>query len=437
MRLNYGRTFLLGLAFCGLQVLFAVYNAYMPIFLQAGRPDFATAADIGGGFGLGAGATGFIMSLENLAAILILPFIGAISDATASRLGKRKPYLLAGAPITALSFAALPLLLGAPLWAFMLVALVFILFVDVIRTPIIALMPDITPSPLRSQANGVINLMGGLGAVIAFLVGGALFRQSALGPFVFGGAALLVGCLLVIIFVPVPSSLGLPRPAGGMLAQARAAVSSEAGVFGELRHLARDADRSPLLLLLAIFCLFISYGALTVFFTSFATDTLGVPRGTEAQLLTFFALAIVVLALPAGLLGARVGRRVAMGAGILLMSVALAAVGLTSSLALIRPLLVLAGAGWAAIAVNALPMVLDCAPPGREDRVGVYTGIYFVATQAADVIGPTLIGGLLDLGGRNYRLMFVYVIVVMVAAAALMLRVRRGEAVAPAPAEAA
>jgi MFS family permease len=430
MRLNYARTFLLGLAFCGLQILFAIYNAYMPLFLQSGRDGFAEGAQIAGGFGLGAGATGLVMSLENLAAILILPFIGALSDATPSRLGRRKPYLLVGVPITALAFAALPLLLGQPLWLFMLVALVFILFVDVIRTPIIALMPDITPSPLRSQANGVINLMGGLGAVLAFVIGGALFRDSAWAPFAFGAAALVVGCFIVVALVPVPSSLDLPRPPGGLLAHARAAVSAEGGAFGELRAIARGRERSPLLLLGAIFCLFVSYGALTVFFTSFAADTLAVPRGTEAQLLTFFALAIVVFALPAGLAGARLGRRTAMVAGALVMAATFVAIGLSSDLLVIRVLLVVAGLGWSLVGVNALPMVLDCAPPGA-DRIGVYTGIYFIATQTADVLGPTLVGLLLDLGGRDYRMMFAYSVAALLVAVVLMARVRRGEAVAP------
>ncbi len=434
MRLNYARTFVLGLAFCGVQILFGIYNAYMPIFLQAGRPDFAQETALPGGFGLSAGVTGFVMSLENLAAILILPLIGALSDTTASRLGKRKPYLIFGAPLTALSFAALPLLLGQPLWLFLLVAVVFILAVDVIRTPIIALMPDVTPSALRSQANGVINLMGGVGGVLAFIVGGALYRQSEVAPFLFGAGALLIGCLIPVLAVPTPSSLGLPQPAGGLGARLASALGTqESGIISELRMIWRDSDRSTILLLATIFCMFLTYGALTVFFTSFATDTLQVERGTESQLLTAFALAIVVVALPAGLLGARIGRRRAMLIGIAVLSLALAGIGLSSDLVLIRVLLVVAGAGWALIGVNALPMVLDSAPPERRHQIGVYTGIYFIATQTADVFGPTLVGTLIDLTGRNYRMMFVYVIVTLLIAVVLLLRVRRGEAHAPLP----
>jgi MFS family permease len=191
-------------------------------------------------------------------------------------------------------------------------------------------------------------------------------------------------------------------------------------------------DRSLSALLGAIFCLFLSYSALTVFFTSFAVDSLHVQRGQESQLLTFFALAIVVFALPSGLIGARVGRRRAMLGGVLVKAVALTSIGLAANLTLIRILLVLAGIGWALIVVNALPMVLDSTPPARSEQIGVATGIYFLATQAAEVIGPVLVGAFLDFTGRNYRLIFVYTLIMLAGALAFLLIVRRGEA-SPAP----
>ena len=430
MRLNYGRTFLIGCAFLGVQALFAIYNAYMPIFLQAGRPDFTLAAPLPGGFGLGAGVTGVVMSLENLAALLILPVIGALSDVTAHRLGRRKPFLLIGAPITALAFMALPFLLGQPLWVFMLVTLVFVVFVDVIRTPIIAMMPDVTPSPLRSQANGIINLMGGLGAVLAFVVGGLLYRVAIPGPFLFGGIALLIGSALAIFLVPVPSTADLPRPPGGRLGAVRLALGGEeGGLLANVRAVLGERDRSTLLLLAAILCLFLNFSALTVFFTSFATVTLGVERGQEALLLAWFSLSIVIFAFPAGMVGTRIGRRRSLLAGAVLMGTTLVVIGLSTNLGLIRALLVLAGMGWSLIVVNTLPMVLDCAPQDGVERIGAYTGIYFIATQSAEVLGPTLLGVLLDLTGRDFRLIFAYAAAALLAGALLLLRVRRGEAV--------
>ncbi len=429
MKLSYPRTFLLGLAFFGVQVVFSIYNAYVPIFLQSGRPDFSEGAAVAGGFGLNATVTGFVMTIDNLAAIVILPYIGALSDAVASPLGKRKPFILAGAPLAAVAFVAIPLLLGRPLALFMAAVIVMVLAMDVIRTPIIALMPDITPSPLRSQANAVINLMGGIGAVLAFLIGGALYRQSAWAPFVFGAGALLLGCLLVIVLVRVPHEQRGSQLAGDIWRQLRrAAGNREDSLLGELRGVLRDDTHSLARLLAAIFCLFLAYSALTVFFTSFATITLRVPRGQETQLLTFFALAIVLCSLPAGWLGARLGRKRTLLLGTALFGLSLAGVAWPLNLLMVQALLVTAGAGWALIVINALPMVLDSAPSGRAERVGAYTGIYYLATQSAEVIGPILVGGILDLAGRDYRAMFVYALAVLALALLLAARVRGGEA---------
>lgn len=426
MRLNYRQTILLGCAFLGLQVLFAVYNAYVPLFLQSGRTDFADAA-VPGGFGLNATITGFIMTLDNLAALVILPYIGALSDATASRWGKRKPYIVLGAPVAALGLALVPLTLGQPLVVFMAAVILMVLAVDFIRTPIIALMPDITPSALRSQANGIINLMGGVGGVLAFVIGGELYKRSVVAPFWFGAAALLLGCAVAVLVVRVPTEA---ETKGNFLQQMRhAARKGEGNPLRDLAALWRAGDRSTLLLLGSICCLFLAYSALTVFFTSFAAISLRVPRGQESQLLSLFALSIVVLALPAGIAGARLGRKRAMIAGAIVFALTLFVIGQMTDLLLVRALLVIAGAGWSLIVVNALPMVLDCAPHGQEARLGVFTGLYFIATQTAEIVGPLLVGGFLDLTGREYRLMFVYTFVVLFAGVLLMLPVRRGEVI--------
>jgi MFS family permease len=169
----------------------------------------------------------------------------------------------------------------------------------------------------------------------------------------------------------------------------------------------------------------LAYSALTVFFTSFAVVTLGLSRGQAAVLLAFFSLTIVVCALPAGLLGARVGRRRAIVIGLAVFAVALGIVGVLANLLLIRIFLVVAGAGWSLVVVNSLPMVLDSAP---TDRVGAYTGMYYVGSQTAEVVGPLLVGALLDLGGRNYRLVSGFSVVVLLIALMWMRGVRRGEA---------
>ena len=160
MRFNFGRTFLLGLGFFGVSVIWSVYNAFVPIFL-ADR------------FLVAAGFIGFFMTLDNIAALLVQPAVGAWSDRLRTPLGRRIPFIIIGAPLAALAFVLLPI--SQSLLLFFLAATLLLLSMAVWRTPVVALMPDITPSKYRSQANGIINFMGGIGAIIAFLGGSALY----------------------------------------------------------------------------------------------------------------------------------------------------------------------------------------------------------------------------------------------------------------------
>jgi len=212
MKLNYGKTFLLGFGFLGVSVLWLLYNSYVPIFLQAGNPAFSKAATTTVGFGLSAGLAGFIMTLDNIAALFIQPIMGVISDRTRTRLGRRMPYILLGAPIAAVAFILIPIAvnripaalsgqtgqLGGQLAFFMIVVGLMLLAMAAFRTPLIALMPDITPSPLRSKANGVINMMGGVGAILATFGGSMLYRINKVVPFVVGAVILVLTALIVV-----------------------------------------------------------------------------------------------------------------------------------------------------------------------------------------------------------------------------------------------
>ena len=159
MKLNYPKTFLLGFGFFGVSVIWAIYNAFVPIFLRQR-------------FNLEPNVIGFIMTLDNIAALFIQPYVGALSDKLRTPIGRRMPFILVGAPIAAVAFALVPAAQALPLFIASIGAM--LLAMAVFRTPVIALMPDVTPSQFRSQANGVINFMGGIGSIIAFLVGSSL-----------------------------------------------------------------------------------------------------------------------------------------------------------------------------------------------------------------------------------------------------------------------
>jgi len=412
MRFNYWRVLLLGFGFMGVSLLWGIYNAYVPVFLQAGRPDFSTQAGING-FGLRAGVTGFIMTLDNIAALFILPFIGAYSDRIWTRWGRRKPFIAAGAPLALLGFIAIPLFLGHSLLAFMAAICLTLIAMDIFRTPVVSLMPDITPSSKRSQANGLINLMGGVGGVLAFAIGGLLFKISVGAPFYFGGVAMLAGCAVVLLFIREPDPQSLEPTEG------------KPGLMGSLKTITRDRDFSALYFLGAIFFWFLGYNALEVFFTSFAVNELHLNSGQATFLLAFFSLSIILFAPVCGFIGGQVGRKRAIAAGIVAFAVLLVYGYTVTTVMQARIMLTLCGIAWSFILVNSLPMVVDMAP---QDRLGAYTGLYYLSSQSSAIVGPILSGKIIELFANDYRTVFIYAAVTLMLALLLLLPVKRGEA---------
>lgn len=413
MKLNYPKTFLLGFGFFGVSVLWAVYNAFVPIFLSQR-------------FGLEPGLIGFIMTLDNIAALFIQPPIGALSDRIRTPIGRRMPFILVGAPIAAVAFAFVPMAQALPLFIASIVTM--LLAMAVYRTPVIALMPDITPSQYRSQANGVINFMGGVGAIIAFLVGSSLYEKSPSLPFWVGAALVVIASALVLIFIREPKGY-------------KEVPEKEAGVIRNLQIIAADRDKSALRLLLAIFFWFLGYTAIEAFFTLYGTNHLGLSEAESARQLGDLSLFFVLTAIPSGLIAARIGRRVTISAGILLLgavllvifflppavlTIALTKLPVLGSVRVISALLMAGGVAWALININSLPMVVDVAP---QDRIGTYTGLYYFFSTLSAIVGPISNGWLVQWTGNNYNVVMLAAPVFMLAALVCMLGVRKGEAV--------
>jgi len=302
------------------------------------------------------------------------------------------------------------------------------------RTPVVALMPDITPSPLRSQANGIINFMGGLGAIIAFLVGSRLYELNPAYPFWLGSALVIVASLLVFIFIKEPKDYEAGQAQPGMLAS--------------LREVWQAADQSALRILLAIFFWFLGYSAIEAFFNLYAINHLGLSEADGARLLGQLSLIFVIFALPSGYLGARFGRRLTILSGILLMSAAMLAIfslpvatlitqltrlPILGSVPVLGVLLMVAGAAWALININSLPMVVDMTD---VSRVGTYTGLYYLFSTLSAIVGPNVNGWIVQLTGKNYNTIMLVAPIFMGLALLMMLGVRRGEAtqLIPAPA---
>jgi maltose/moltooligosaccharide transporter len=424
-KLDYRRTFLLGFGFLGVSLMWVLYNSYVPIFLQAGNPAFDTnQGAVTVGFGLSAALTGVIMTLDNIAAFFIQPFIGVVSDRTRTRIGRRMPYILAAVPVAAVAFVLIPVAvtripaglsgqtgqLGGPLAFFMVAIGVFLLAMAIFRTPVIALMPDITPSPLRSKANGVINLMGGVGALLATFGGAILYGLGKVVPFVAGAILMVAAALVVLIAIREPKEYIVTG-------------DDQERWWETIRGLGRvpgEERKSLILILAAIFCWFVGYNAIETFFTSYGTFHLGVAESTASLLLGFFSLTFIAFSIPGGMLAERWGRRRTIITGLAALS------ALLPNVYLIGLLLVLGGIAWSLVNINSLPMVVDIAPSDR--LLGTYTGLYYISGTLAAIAGPILNGWIIEATGKNYTTIFWVAPAFMVVAIGCMWFVTRGEA---------
>ncbi|MFZ5916536.1 MAG: MFS transporter [Chloroflexota bacterium] len=434
MKLDWKKTFFIGFGFFGISLMWVLYNTYVPIYLQAGNPAFdADRAARTLGFGLGPAMTGFIMTLDNIVAFFIQPLVGMWSDRTHTRLGRRMPFIVAATPVAVIAFALIPVApmlipenlsgqlseLTSPFALFIGAAGLMLLAMAVFRTPVIALMPDLTPSPLRSKANGVINLMGGLGGVLAFLAGGLLYKIYNPLPFWVGGAITLIAVIVLLIYVREPKEL----------VESAASSQERAGLrhlFDGLRGLPRENARSLGMLILAIFFWFVGYNAIETFFSSYGVSVLGVAEDTAGLIFSVAFVTFILFSIPSGYIATRFGRRRTILVGLVIFGALLLLVFFLPNLYVAVTALALGGMAWSLVNINSLPMVVDISP--SEKVLGTYTGLYYVAGTLAAVVGPILNGWIVEAANSNYNLIFVVAPAFFALAILCMLAVTRGEA---------
>ncbi len=400
-KLDYPKTILIGFGFFAVSIAWSMYNANVPLMLEK----FISSATV----------IGLVMSIDNIFAVLLQPLFGSLSDRTRSRRGRRMPYLLVGIPLSVLFFVLIPFC--DAVWSIMAAVILFNFTMSIWRTPAIALMPDVTPPRLRSRANGVINLMGGIGSILAFLLGGLLFGLGGMPlPFFFSGLIMLAAWLTMMFLVKEPP---LPPEAYETPKKAESSESATLSKEGE-----RGANLSLFLILLAIFFWFVSINSIETYFTLYASNVLKLEAGDAMVTLAFFAVAFVVSALPAGIVGTKFGRKKTIMTGLIGLAVLLSAAYFLRDLWVIRCCLVLAGFFWGLVNINSLPMVVEIA---KSSRIGKYTGYYYFFSQAASIASPLLFGLIQDLT-RNYSNLFIYSPVGILCAILCMVFVRHGEA---------
>lgn len=411
MKLNNKRTVYVGLAFMSICAFWQVYDNLVPLILKHS-------------FGIADGPIGIVMALDNVLALFMLPLFGALSDKTRSRIGRRMPYILGGTVLALLCLFIMPLAEKNTNFILFLVGLGLVLAaMSIYRSPAVALMPDVTPRPLRSKANAIINLMGAIGGALMLVVmmtlpsaiEGQPYRPNYIPIFVILGA--LMALCIVLLFWKIKE----PRCVEEMEAQSAAYHVIEAVEDGSgSKGLTKPQFRSLVFILLSVALWFFGYNAVTSGFSRYALQEL---EGSFANVLLVCTVAAIAAYIPVGVIASRIGRKKTILIGIVMLAAAFFSGTFFHE---VTPLLylffALAGFGWAFINVNSYPMVVELS---RGSNVGKYTGYYYTVSMAAQIVTPILSGFLM---GWNYRSLFPYATVFVALSFVTMLFVRHGDA---------
>ncbi len=457
-KLNYKRTFLIGFAFFGILLLWQVYDLWCPTFLsemfaKAFYPEYETLRQVNTPEAIAQCGdiikkvqypVGIMMAIDNIAALILMPVFGHLSDKTNTKIGKRMPYILVGTFVCSIAFPFIPVLFHFNQLAGVIVMMaVVVLFAMMYRNPAVALMPDITPKPLRSKANGIINIMGYIGGAFATVVGlvfvlsnylgtavapkddaqlgwiKGLYKPhtwaydniwAVMGPFLVASVLMLVSAIVLFILVKENK---IREEMKDELARGEA-VSETADKVDDDKPLS-EANKIMLFLILgAEFFWFMADNGISTFLNNY------VIYGTQSESTSTMVLTIlggvgsVAGFAVGGIIASKIGRKWTLfgGLGLALFCYAIWAI-LTFAIGLpegsipvwLYIIWLIKGFGMSLVHVNSFPMVVELC---NSKKIGRFTGYYYAASMAAQTITPIALGSLLFIDGFDWRFLPVY-----------------------------
>ncbi len=428
MKLDTKRTVLVGFAFLSICAFWQMYDNLVPLILT-------------NTFHLNETISGTIMAADNVMALFLLPLFGGLSDKCTSRLGRRRPFILFG------TLAAICLMLLLPLFAdsyhaapgsgkialFICVLGLLLVAMGTYRSPAVALMPDITPKPLRSKANAIINLMGAVGGILYLLITTFLYHVKSETYVSFFPLFAIVAGIMAAALAVVMSFVNEPE-----LVKKQQEYERKHPEDDLTEHTAQgdtlpaDVKKSLTFLLVSISLWFVGYNGVSTWFSVYAENIWGMSLGQANTCLTIATGGAILSYIPIGTVASRIGRRKTIRFGTLLLSGSfLAAFLLTMALEGFSPVLyllfLLVGLAWASINVNSLPMVVEMC---KGSEVGKFTGLYYTFSMSAQIITPIVAGWLLR--NVSYRALFPYAAFFVFASFLTMGFVRHGDNKVPA-----
>ena len=468
MKLNYKRTILVGFAFFLISAFWQAYDAIVPLALT-------------NHFGLPQSVSGVVMSVDNILAVFMLPIFGALSDKVMTKLGRRTPFIIVGTISAVASFILMTVVNGIqlkalansgivdryndalaaynatveidastaekvfdaakealkndaleltlsniwPLVGFIGILLIVLIAMATFRSPAVALMPDVTVKPLRSKANAIINLMGTAGGIIVLLFS-SVFKITS-NPYMSFTAYVVATCIVMLVGLSIFLATVKEKKWAEEMEEdsERLGLNDVAESTNEgNRSLGKDELKSLFLILASVALWYIGYNSITSKYSVYSTNVLGVNYGLT---LIVAQAAAIVSYIPVGIVASKFGRRKTILAGITMLTTAFFIgnfIGEGASPLVMYPIFALAGIGWATINVNSFPMVVELAKGGE---VGKYTGYYYTASMAAQIVAPILSGFLYDIFGMR-AMFFSFGTVFVAASFVTMFFVKHGDA---------
>ena len=403
MKLNTKRTLLVGFAFMSIGAFWQLYDNVIPLVLK-------------NTFGLKDGVSGIVMALDNVLALFLLPLFGMLSDRTKTKFGRRTPYIVLGTLGSVVLMNLLPFADQTHNFILFIVALALLLIsMGTYRSPAVALMPDVTPNPLRSKGNAVITLMGAVGGVFTLVATMFLVKKRSVAQadgtvlelndytLLFLAVALLMVIAVVVLVLKVrenklaaeTASFNDAYDAQTETADAKPSVSGKAAFLS----LAPEVRRSLVLILSSVFFWFMGYNAVTTAFTKYAEQQWAYGIEDASMCLMVATGAAILSFIPVGIFASKFGRRRTIQFGVVLLTLCFGSLAFYHAFHFtLYIIFALVGVAWASINVNSYPMVVEIS---KSADVGQFTGFYYTFSMAAQIVTPILSGYLMQYIGYN------------------------------------
>lgn len=386
MKLDYKRTILVGLAFLTISSFWQLYDFVVPLIMLKAFEIKDTVA-------------GVVMSLDNVLALFMLPLFGMLSDKTNTKIGRRMPFIIGGTAAATISMSLIPYSAGIKNLPLFIVSLGIVLIgMAMYRSPAVALMPDVTPKPLRSKGNAVINLMGAVGGILV------LALITFLAPdkdnlnywplFLATAAIMILGVVILKLTINEPKEVHKMRLASAEMGIDVEEATDDAQTVRDNHKLEPEVRKSLIFILISISLWFMGYNAITTAFSKYALFALDISESQSASILMVATITSIIAFIPVGILSSKFGRKKSILFGITVLALVFGTATLYTKFSPLMFLsFALAGIAWASINVNSLPMVLEMS---KGANVGRYTGYYYTFSMSAQIVTPILSGFLLE-----------------------------------------